>query len=96
MHLGGFSGCDPRFQDTYVFVLEEDSMRLSMVRSYGNSDSAVERRYGFFMHIAVLMFALMTIATSASAQAQPAAKPIKLVVLGDSFSRVKDETAGRT
>src|SRR5438309_9368491 len=28
MHLGGFSGCDPRFQDTYVFVLEEDSMRL--------------------------------------------------------------------
>ena len=65
---------------------EEDSMRLSMVRSYGNSDSAVERRYGFFMHIAVLMFALMTIATIASAQAQPAAKPIKLVVLGDSLS----------
>ena len=38
------------------------------------------------MHIAVLMLALMTIATSASAQAQPAAKPIKLVVLGDSLS----------
>ena len=38
------------------------------------------------MHIAVLMFALMTIATIASAQAQPAAKPIKLVVLGDSLS----------
>jgi len=65
---------------------EEDSMRLSMVRSYGNSDSAVERRYGFFMHIAVLMLALMTIATAASAQAQPAAKPVKLVVLGDSLS----------
>jgi acyl-CoA thioesterase-1 len=65
---------------------EEGSMRVSMVRSYGNSDSAVERRYRLFMHIAVLMLALMTIATSASAQAQPAAKPIKLVVLGDSLS----------
>lgn len=38
------------------------------------------------MHIAVLMLALMTFATNASAQAQPAAKPIKLVVLGDSLS----------
>ncbi len=38
------------------------------------------------MHIAVLMLALMTIATIASAQAQPAAKPVKLVVLGDSLS----------
>ncbi|WP_162006382.1 arylesterase [Bradyrhizobium betae] len=38
------------------------------------------------MHIAVLMLALMTIATAPSAQAQPAAKPIKLVVLGDSLS----------
>ncbi|APO49028.1 arylesterase [Bradyrhizobium diazoefficiens] len=65
---------------------EEDSMRVSMVRSYGNSDSAVERRYGLFMHIAVLVLAVMTIATNASAQAQPAAKPIKLVVLGDSLS----------
>ncbi|QFI73832.1 arylesterase [Bradyrhizobium betae] len=65
---------------------DEDSMRVSMVRSYGNSASAVERRYGFFMHIAVLMLALMTIATAPSAQAQPAAKPIKLVVLGDSLS----------
>ncbi|QHP66819.1 arylesterase [Bradyrhizobium sp. LCT2] len=65
---------------------EEDSMRVSMVRSYGNSDSAVERRYGLFMHIAVLVLAVMTIATNASAQAQPAAKPLKLVVLGDSLS----------
>ena len=54
-----------------------------MVRSYGNSDSAVERRYGLFMHIAVLMFALMTVANPAWAEA---AKPIKLVVLGDSLS----------
>ena len=38
------------------------------------------------MHIAVLMLAVMTIATNASAQAQPAAKPLKLVVLGDSLS----------
>ncbi|TYO66404.1 arylesterase [Bradyrhizobium hipponense] len=65
---------------------EEDSMRVSMVRSYGNSAGAVERRYGLFMHIAVLMFALMTVANAASAQTQPPAKPIKLVVLGDSLS----------
>ncbi|KYG22650.1 acyl-CoA thioesterase [Bradyrhizobium sp. AT1] len=38
------------------------------------------------MHIAVLMLALMTIATTPSSQAQPAAKPIRLVVLGDSLS----------
>jgi len=54
-----------------------------MVRSYGNSARAVERRYGFFMHIAVLMFALMTVANPAWAEAT---KPIKLVVLGDSLS----------
>jgi acyl-CoA thioesterase-1 len=62
---------------------EEDSMRVSMVRSYGNSARAVERRYGLFMHIAVLMFALMTVANPAWAEAT---KPIKLVVLGDSLS----------
>ncbi|MCS3763492.1 acyl-CoA thioesterase-1 [Bradyrhizobium centrosematis] len=54
-----------------------------MVRSYGNSDSAVERRYGLFMHIAVLMLAFMTIANPAWADAT---KPVKLVVLGDSLS----------
>ncbi|MHC2623718.1 acyl-CoA thioesterase-1 [Bradyrhizobium huanghuaihaiense] len=54
-----------------------------MVRSYGNSDSAVERRYGLFMHIAVLVLALMTIANPAWADAT---KPVKLVVLGDSLS----------
>jgi acyl-CoA thioesterase-1 len=54
-----------------------------MVWSYGNSDSAVERRYGLFMHIAVLMLALMTIAPPARAEAT---KPVKLVVLGDSLS----------
>src|SRR5947209_20158401 len=65
---------------------EEDSMRLSMVRSYGKSAGAVERRYGLFMHIAVLMLALMTVANTPSAQAQPEARPVKLVVLGDSLS----------
>ena len=69
-----------------VAASEEGSMRVSMVRSYGNSDGAVERRYGLFMHIAVLMLALMTIAMTAASQAQPAAKPVKLVVLGDSLS----------
>jgi len=62
---------------------EEGEMRVSMVRSYGNSARAVERRYGFFMHIAVLMLALMTVANPAWAEAT---KPIKLVVLGDSLS----------
>jgi acyl-CoA thioesterase-1 len=58
-----------------------------MVGSYGNSDSAVEGRYRLFVHIAVLMVALMTVlAAAAAAQGAPAAKPIKLVVLGDSLS----------
>jgi acyl-CoA thioesterase-1 len=65
---------------------EEGEMRVSMVRSYGNSAGAVERRYGLFMHIAVLMLALMTAGFPALAQAQASAKPIKLVVLGDSLS----------
>jgi len=54
-----------------------------MVRSYGNSARGVERRYGFFVHIAVLLLALMTIAGPAGADAT---KPIKLVALGDSLS----------
>lgn len=66
-----------------VPVSEDEEMRVSMVRSYGNSDSAVERRYGLFMHIAVLMLALMTVANPAWAET---AKPVKLVVLGDSLS----------
>ena len=66
-----------------VAASEEGSMRVSMVRSYGNSDSAVERRYGLFMHIAVLGLAFMTMANPAWANAP---KPVKLVVLGDSLS----------
>ena len=64
-------------------VSEEESMRVSMVRSYGNSAGAVERRYGLFMHIAVLMLAFMTITNPAWADAT---KPVRLVVLGDSLS----------
>src|SRR5689334_14823102 len=66
-----------------VSASEEVSMRVSMVRSYGNSARAVGRRCGFFMHIAVLMLALMTMANPAWAEAT---KPVKLVVLGDSLS----------
>jgi len=62
---------------------EEEEIRVSMVRSYGNSAHAVERRYGLFMHIAVLMLALMTLARPAWADTT---KPIQLVVLGDSLS----------
>ncbi|TGN83506.1 arylesterase [Bradyrhizobium yuanmingense] len=66
-----------------VAASEEGSMRVSMVRSYGKSARGVERRYGLFMHIAVLMLAVMTMANPAWAGA---AKPVKLVVLGDSLS----------
>jgi acyl-CoA thioesterase-1 len=65
---------------------EEESMRLSMVRSYGNSAGPVERPYGLFLHIAVLMFALMTAGILSEAGAGVPAKPFKLVVLGDSLS----------
>jgi len=66
---------------------EEDSMRVSMVRSYGKSGGPVERPYRFFMHIAVLMVAFMTALLSpAAAQGTAAGKPFKLVVLGDSLS----------
>jgi acyl-CoA thioesterase-1 len=62
-------------------------MRLSMVRSYGTSAGAVEGRVSMFMHILVLIMGLMT-AEMAFAQTAVAgrAKPIKLVVLGDSLS----------
>jgi acyl-CoA thioesterase-1 len=54
-------------------------MRLSMARSYGTSLMAVERRTRLFMHMLVLMAALMT--------AGPVfAQPVKVVVLGDSLS----------
>src|SRR5438552_13500490 len=63
---------------------DEDSMRLSMARSYGTFALAVERRQPAFVHIPVLMMAL-TVAGPAPAGG-PAATPIKVVVLGDSLN----------
>ena len=63
-------------------------MRLSMARSYGTSAARVEGLNWMFAHIRVLIMALMT-AGPVWAQAQPAAapaKPVKMVVLGDSLS----------
>jgi len=73
------SGCGP--------ANDEDSMRLSMVRSYGTFLGSVERRGGMFAHMLVLALALMA-AGAASAQTPAGAmpKPIKMVVLGDSLS----------
>jgi len=58
-----------------------------MARSYGTSAAAVEGQGWMFVHILVLVIALVTAGT-ASAQAPPAGatKPIKMVVLGDSLS----------
>src|SRR6202166_1754180 len=66
---------------------EEGSMRLSMARSYGTSAYAVEGRVRMFVHILVLGMVLMT-AGAGFAQTPDAAgaKPIKIVVLGDSLS----------
>src|SRR6266702_4463161 len=66
---------------------DEDSMRLSMARSYGTSAAAVEGRNSMFVHILVLIMALMTAATAfAEGPVAGSAKPIKMVVLGDSLS----------
>src|SRR5882757_5801835 len=68
-------------------VREEGSMRLSMVRSYGTSDSAVEGRFAILVHILVLIMSLMTAETAlAQGTASATAKPVKMVVLGDSLS----------
>jgi acyl-CoA thioesterase I len=64
-------------------VSEEGSMRLSMDRSYGTSAVGVEGRIGMVAHILVLIVALMTAGT---VLAQGPAKPVKMVVLGDSLS----------
>ena len=66
---------------------EEGSMRLSMARSYGTSATRVEGLKRMFAHIRVLIVALMTAGpVLAQAQAQAPAKPVKMVVLGDSLS----------
>jgi acyl-CoA thioesterase I len=62
-------------------------MRLSMARSYGTSGSEVESQRGMFVHMLVLALALMVPgAAFAQMSAASAAKPIKMVVLGDSLS----------
>lgn len=62
-------------------------MRLSMARSYGTSARGVEGRARMFVHILVLGVALMTAGAGfAQTQAAVEAKPIKMVVLGDSLS----------
>jgi acyl-CoA thioesterase-1 len=66
---------------------DEGSMRLSMARSYGTSDGAVEGRVGVFVHILVLIMGLMTAGTAlAQGSTATMAKPVKMVVLGDSLS----------
>jgi acyl-CoA thioesterase-1 len=66
---------------------EEGSMRLSMARSYGTSAARVEGRLAIFVHILVLIMALMTAETVlAQGSVAVTAKPIKMVVLGDSLS----------
>ena len=68
-------------------VSEEGSMRLSMDRSYGTSAAGVEGRMGMFVHILVLIMALMTGGPAfAQTPAAGPAKPVKMVVLGNSLS----------
>ena len=62
-------------------------MILSMARSYGTSAGAVEARLRIFVHILVLLMGLMTAASAQTPdQGKASAKPIKMVVLGDSLS----------
>jgi acyl-CoA thioesterase-1 len=64
---------------------DEDSVRLSMRGSYGIFIAAVEGRLRRFLCLLALALAAMTPALPASAQT-PGAKPVKMVVLGDSLS----------
>ncbi|MHC2255232.1 acyl-CoA thioesterase-1 [Bradyrhizobium embrapense] len=62
-----------------------------MARSYGTSAAAVEGRLKIVVHILVLLMGLMTAASAQmpapeNAPAQGSAKPIRIVVLGDSLS----------
>ena len=62
-------------------------MRLSMARSYGTSTTRVEGLKRLFAHIGVLIVVLMTLSPAlAQSPAQVPAKPVKMVVLGDSLS----------
>lgn len=64
-----------------------EAVRLSMPRSYGDWRTAVEGAARMFVAMAVLMLAPLLAAGSAWAQTPAAgAKPLKVVVLGDSLS----------
>src|SRR5580692_8097281 len=69
---------------------DEGSMRLSMARSYGTSAGGVERRGRIlgrmFVHMLVLGAGLMAGTAFAQSPAAGNARPIKMVVLGDSLS----------
>jgi acyl-CoA thioesterase-1 len=57
-----------------------------MTRSYGNSAGAVERLTRMFVHLLVLGLGLMTGEVALAQSPAAAAKPVKMVVLGDSLS----------
>ncbi|HZL29737.1 MAG TPA: arylesterase [Pseudolabrys sp.] len=68
-------------------------MRLSMARSYGTSVAGVEGQLSLFVHMLVLGLLFLAISAAelgaappAYGQTQAGAKPIKMVVLGDSLS----------
>src|SRR4051794_13104624 len=67
-------------------VNDEGSMRLSMARSYGTSAAAVERSARMFMQMLVLGAGLMAAGIGFADSQAAEAKPIKMVVLGDSLS----------
>src|SRR4030081_634167 len=71
------SGCKP--------ASDEDSMRLSMRGSYGIFIAAVEGRLRRFLCLVALALSVTTLALPAAAKT-PGAKPVKMVVLGDSLS----------
>ena len=60
-------------------------MRLSMARSYGTFVAAVEGKRRLFVHMIVLVLGLSA-TTAALAEAAAPAKPVRMVVLGDSLS----------
>src|SRR5436309_11595007 len=64
---------------------DEDSVRLSMRGSYGIFIAAVEGRLRRFLCLLALALSVTTPALPVSAQTQ-GAKPVKMVVLGDSLS----------
>jgi len=68
-------------------AIDEGLMKLSMVRSYGTSLVAVERRRRMVAHMLVLGLLLLAPAAAvAQTTAARETRPVKMVVLGDSLS----------